>query len=79
MAMNVKVEKNSNENGLSLLRRFTKRVQGAGVLRKVRGERYYSRSASPNVRKKKTLKSLVKREKINELVKLGKIVLKTRR
>ncbi|MEK7514457.1 MAG: 30S ribosomal protein S21 [Patescibacteria group bacterium] len=73
MVANVKVERNTNENNLNLLRRFTKRVQGSGVLRKVRSHRYYVKVISPNVRKKKTLQNLTYKGKINELIKLGKI------
>ena len=74
---NVKVERGGNENNLSILRRFTKRVQGSGILRRVRNERYHSRTLSENVKKKQALKSLGKREKFEELVKLGKIVPRT--
>ena len=37
--------KNPNENTTSLIRRFTKRVQGAGILRRVRSLRYSERSS----------------------------------
>ena len=73
MALNVKVERNNNENNLSVLRRFTKRVQGSGILRRVRGERYFSRTPSPQVRKKQTLIALEYKKKTDELIKLGKI------
>ncbi len=79
MATNVQVEKSKNENSLGLLRRFTKRVQGSGVLRKVRKGRYFVREKSPDVRKKKTLQSLVYKKKMDVLIKLGKITLKTHR
>lgn len=71
--INVHLEKNSNENGLSLLKRFTRKVQSSGVIVDVRGKRYSERKPSEYVKKKRALKSLVRREKINELVKLGKI------
>ncbi|MEK7180077.1 MAG: hypothetical protein AAB706_01255 [Patescibacteria group bacterium] len=79
MATNVKVEKSKNENSLGLLRRFTKRVQGAGILRKVRKGRYFVREKSPDVRKKKTLQSLIYKKNIEKLIKLGKITPKTYR
>lgn len=70
--LNVAVDKNSNENNTGILRRFTKRVQESGVLRRVRGIRYKDRNKSKYVTKKKTLKSLKKRETLAELIKLGK-------
>lgn len=70
--LNVAVDKNSNENNTSLIRRFTKRVQESGVLRRVRGIRYTARKKSDYVKKKNTLKVIRKREKVEEYLKLGK-------
>jgi len=70
---NVRVEKNPNENTTSLIRRFTKRVQGAGILRRVRGMRYRDREPSTFLVKKRKLTSLKKRAEREELIKLGKI------
>lgn len=78
--LNVAVEKNQNENNTSVIRRFTKRVQDSGVLRRVRGIRYQTRTKSDYVKKKNTLKVLAKREKMEEMIKLGKApALSTRR
>lgn len=71
--INIEVIKGASENNLSVLRRFQKRVQGAGVLNRVRSKRYTERTKSENVRKAKTLAYLKKREETAELVKLGKI------
>ncbi|PIT96859.1 hypothetical protein COT82_00870 [Candidatus Campbellbacteria bacterium CG10_big_fil_rev_8_21_14_0_10_35_52] len=73
MSINIQVEKDSKENSIGLIRRFTKRVRGSGILTRVRGLRYYQRQLSPYIKKKQTLKSITKREKKNELIKLGKI------
>ena len=73
MATNVQVEKNSNESSANVIRRFTKRVQGAGIVPKVRGGRYFSRTKSKNVQRTAKLEKLDKREKYEKLVKLGKI------
>ncbi|OHA98133.1 MAG: hypothetical protein A3E32_00645 [Candidatus Zambryskibacteria bacterium RIFCSPHIGHO2_12_FULL_38_37] len=73
MNINVKVEKDSKENSIGLIRRFTKRVRGSGILTRVRGLRYYQRQPSSYVKKKQALKSIAKREKKKELIKLGKI------
>jgi len=72
--LNVAVEKTGNENNTNVIRRFTKRVQESGVLRRVRGLRYKDRNKSKYVAKKKALKSLKKREDLQELIKLGKAV-----
>lgn len=77
--INIQVEKNSNENNVNLLRRFTKRVQGSGVLNRVRSLRYAERQPSTYTKKKMALKKLRNREKIDEQVKLGKVVEKQRR
>ncbi len=72
--INVEVLKGGNENNVNLIRRFTKRVQGSGVLPRVRSIRYSTRKLSEYVKKKKTLKVLKKREDYAELLKLGKVV-----
>ena len=71
--INIEVEKGANENNLSVLRRFTKRVQGAGVLPRVRSKRYTERTLSRNTRRAKKVTHLKKKEATAELVKLGKI------
>lgn len=71
--INVEVTKQGTENSMGTIRRFTKRVQGSGVLRRARKIRYYKRSHSKFVRKSQALNRIDKREKYNELVKLGKI------
>jgi ribosomal protein S21 len=73
MATNVEVTRNGTENPLGLLRRFTKRVQGSGILPRVRGERYYERTLSHYKRKMKTLEGIKRREDRVELIKQGKI------
>jgi ribosomal protein S21 len=73
MAINVEVEKNNNESSANVIRRFTKRVQGAGIVPKVRGGRYFNRLKSKNVNRTARLKKNDKREVYEKLVKLGKI------
>lgn len=73
MKSNVEIKKNKNENNLSVIKRFTRRVQESGVLQRVRANRYLEREKSSNVRRAKKLVSLKKREVFDELVKLGKI------
>ena len=73
MATNVQVEKNQNESSANVIRRFTKRMQGSGVLQRVRKNRYYARTKSENVRKEARLKKLSKMVEYEKQLKLGKI------
>lgn len=72
-SVNIEVVKGPNENNLSVLRRFTKRVQGAGILPRVRSKRYNDRIPSANVKKNKTVAYLKKKAEIAELTKAGKV------
>ncbi len=71
--INAEVAKTGNENNLNLIRRFTKRVQGSGVLPRVRSIRYATRKMSEYVKQKKTLKVLKRRTEVTELIKMGKM------
>jgi ribosomal protein S21 len=73
MAVNVEVEKNNQESTANLIRRFTKRVQGSGIISRMRKNRYFKRMKSRTVHKMSKLKKLEKRERYETLVKLGKI------
>ena len=73
MATNVEVRKNNNESSANVIRRFTKRVQGAGIVPKVRSGRYFTRIKSDNVQRFAKLKKLVKQVNYERLVKLGKV------
>ena len=72
MATNVQVEKNTNESSANVIRRFTKRVQGAGIVPKIRGGRYFTRIKSRNVQRTAKIKKLIKRVEHDKLVRLGK-------
>jgi len=69
----VEVRRGKNESSTALIRRFTRRAQGLGLVREMRDRRYFKRSKSKNVGLKRALISKVRRETYNELVKLGKI------
>ena len=71
--INAEVIKAGTENNVNLIRRFTKKVQGSGVLPRVRSIRYSTRKQSEYVKKKKTLKVLKRREEVMELIKMGKM------
>ena len=74
MAVNAEVQKTDNESPINLIRRFSKRVQGSGIIQRVRSRRYHARIKSREVRRKQTLKVIKRREEVQELIKLGKML-----
>jgi ribosomal protein S21 len=74
MAINAEVQKSGSENALSTIRKFTRRVQGTGLVRAVRSGRYYERQKSKTVQKKRALKLLKRRAEYLQKVKEGKII-----
>lgn len=79
MATNAEVQKNDGESAVNLIRRFSKRVQGAGLISRMRNRRYYARPKSRLVVRKHTLKAIKRREEVQELIKLGKMLEKPKR
>jgi ribosomal protein S21 len=71
MSVNVSVMRHGSESSMSLIRRFSKRVQGAGIVRKVKSVRYHSRNQSQNRRRTSALRRIAKREKNADLERLG--------
>ncbi len=69
----VEVRGGKNESSVSLIRRFTRRAQGLGLVREMRNRRYWHRTTSKNIERKRALVSQTRRENYQELVKLGKI------
>ncbi len=73
MAVNVKIVKKNNENSVSVLKRFSRRVQESGVIVKVKSKRYAERMPSDYTKKKNKLKSLKKKAEFQKMFKLGKV------
>lgn len=71
--INVSVEKHGTENATALIRRFTKRVQGAGIIRRVKGARYTERPKSKLRRKKLAVRKIARREEYAEKERMGLI------
>lgn len=71
--INVSVEKHGTENATALIRRFTKRVQGAGIIRRVKGARYTERPQSKLRRKKLAVRKIARREEYAEKERMGLI------
>ncbi len=69
----IEVKRGANESSASVLRRFTKRMSGAGIVKKVKAEKYAERAKSALKTKREALKRITKSEEYNRLRKLGKI------
>ncbi len=69
----IEVNKNQNENNASILRRFSRRIQESGIIRKVKSSRYNKRKESKLIQKRGALKKIERRKEIEVLKKLGKI------
>jgi ribosomal protein S21 len=77
--VNAEVQKTGNESPLAVIRKFSRRVQGTGLIQLTRKRRYYERAKSRTVSKKRALKRIQKRKDFQRLVKEGKAVEPTRR
>ncbi len=73
MSINAEVQKSGNESTLSVIRKFSRRVQGTGLIKNSRKTRYYERQKSKTVQKKRALKLLKRRAEFKQLVKEGKV------
>ena len=74
MTVQAEVQKNDGESAVNLIRRFSKRIQGAGLISRMRSRRYHVRIKSRQVQRKQALKVIKRREEVRELIKLGKML-----
>ena len=72
--INAEVQKSGTESALSVIRKFSRKVQGTGLIQTVRKGRYYARNTSKTVSKKKALKRITRYQTRQELIKEGKLV-----
>ncbi len=77
--INAEVTRNSGENAMSVIRRFTRKVQGSGVIQRKRSLRFSGRVQSHYKVKKRALTLISRRAAMAELVKLGKAPVKPTR
>jgi ribosomal protein S21 len=68
----IQVRKKERETAESLIRRFSRRVQQSGVLRRVRKTRFHQPEQSRDKRRDTALYKVKIRKAINRLKKLGK-------
>ncbi len=71
--MPLEIQKQNRENGPALLRRFSRAVQGSGILLEARKNRFKTREKSKDVRKKSALRRIVKKSEYEKLKKLGEV------
>lgn len=74
--INAEVTRNSGENAMSVIRRFTRKVQGSGVIQRKRSLRFSGRVQSEYKVKQRALTLLERRKNMAELIKLGKAPVK---
>ena len=75
----IEVKKNTNESNMNLIRRFSRKVQGSGIIQKVKSKRYNERPESKIKTKQATLKRIIRRKVQDKLLKLGKAVVTTKK
>jgi len=70
----IEVKRNTNENNSGVLRRFSRRMQESGIIRKVKDSRYNVRKESKLKAKNSALKRMTRRKEIEKLKKLGRAI-----
>ena len=68
----IQVKRKERETAESLIRRFSRRVQQSGVLRRVRKLRFRKEEKSKDVRRDEALYKVKIRKEIDRLKKMGK-------
>ena len=69
---NIEVQRHGNENVAGLMRRFSRKVQSSGVIRRVRSLRYHKKNLSGTQQKKDALTRMERTQKYVSLYKLGR-------
>jgi ribosomal protein S21 len=70
---NIELKRNPHENAMSLIRRFSRKMQESGIIPKVKSNRYSERPMSKLAEKNMMLRRLIRRKEIERLKKLGKM------
>jgi len=69
----IEVKRKEGESSSSLIRRFTRKIRESEKLPKVRSLRFKNRSESELTKKRKALKRIKTKKRVEYLKKLGKI------
>ena len=71
--LNVEVKAKEGESVTNLLRRFSRKVNSSGIIKRKRSLKTRKRKLSKNVRKDQKVQALEKRAVVEKLIKLGKL------
>ena len=71
--LNVEVKAKEGESVTNLLRRFSRKVNTSGLIRKKRTLKTRKRAMSKNVQQSQKIDALKKRDEVDKLIKLGKL------
>lgn len=71
--INVEINKNGHENAMSIIRRFSRKMQETGIIQKVKGSRYNERELSKLSLKNMAVRRIARRKEVERLKKLGKM------
>ena len=71
--LNVEVKAKPGESTANLLRRFSRKVNGSGLIKRKRSLKTRQRELSKNVRKFQKITALDKSAQVEKLIKLGKL------
>lgn len=72
-AVRVEVKRGAGETAPSVIRRFSRRVQEANVVRQAKSRRYYQRPRSKTAEKARALRRIENQKQKALLFKLGKL------
>ncbi len=78
MAINVKLMKSDKTDSATLLKKFTKKMQEAGVIPKIKSKRFSLRSPAILKRRKDKMVRLESAQKYETMRKMGKLTMKPR-
>ena len=70
--MSIQIKKQPRENSQSLTRRFSRRIQQSGILRRAKKARFKANSKSKQLKKRAALRKEELKKEYEELRKLGK-------
>ena len=71
--MPIQIKKQARENSQSLTRRFSRRIQQSGVLRRAKSNRFRKRPKSLQTKKKTALRKEELKKRYEKMRKLGEI------
>lgn len=71
--MVIQIKKQSKETSQGLVRRFSRRVQKSGILRRARNIRFRKRAKSEQLKKRAALRKVELKEEYKMKIKMGEI------